>query len=175
MPLDPAAIAAASPVSYRGRAYRHQAPGYDPLIGEGARINGGRFNPPDSFPVLYLCQTRACTVAELQRLGQRNVIGVAGLLPRVLYEYDIDLETVLDLTSADVRHQVGVSETILVHSDWAACQEIGEAAHRAGFQAITAPSATGVDNVLAVFPELTGSRGRIEAHLSEEWTTTADL
>ena len=25
------------------------------MSGEGARIHGDRFNPPDKFPVLYLC------------------------------------------------------------------------------------------------------------------------
>lgn len=40
-------------------AYRNQSPRHDPRRGEGARIHGGRFNPPGSFPTPYLCDTRA--------------------------------------------------------------------------------------------------------------------
>lgn len=50
-----------------GHGYRQQSPGYDPLSGEGARIQGGRVNPPDSFPVLYLCSTAWCAAAEFIR------------------------------------------------------------------------------------------------------------
>lgn len=175
MPVDPAAVAAVPPVPFRGHGYRHQGGEYDPLTGDGARINGGRFNPPDSFPVLYLCETRACAVAELRRLGQRSVIGVEGLLPRVLYEYDIELERVLDLSSAGVQRELRLSEEILIGRAWAPCQEIGESAHTIGFQAIRSPSATGVDQVLAVFPELVGNRGRLEPRVSEQWSAIADL
>jgi len=55
-----------------------------PASGEGARLNGGRFNLPDSFPVLYLCTTRPWVVAEMRRLGERQAIGVESLLPRVV-------------------------------------------------------------------------------------------
>ena len=48
--------AAAPRGAYLGEAFRHMATGWDdPLSGEGARIHGDRFNPPDKFPVLYLC------------------------------------------------------------------------------------------------------------------------
>ena len=53
-------------------------------------------------------------------------------------------------------------------------REIGEAAHATGSQAIRAPSATGVDETLAVFPELFGS-GRLLAELAERWESIADL
>jgi RES domain-containing protein len=175
VPVDWAAVAAAPPARYRGRAYRHQAPGFDPLSGAGARLNGGRFNPPNSFPVLYLCQTRACTVAELRRLGQGTVIGVEGLLPRALYEYQVRLDRVLDLTSPEVVAPLGLSAAVLTSSDWTVCRDVGEAAHAAGFQAITSPSATGVDEVLAVFPASLGGDHHLLADLAEEWSTIGDL
>lgn len=173
--LKPTALSSVQPVSFRGPAYRQQAPRFDPSSAEGARINGGRFNPPDSFPVLYLCLTRACAVAELERLGQRNIIGLEGFLPRVLYEYDVSLERVLDLTNPAVLDDIGVRPPILTADDWSLCQTIGEAAHAAGFQAIRSPSATGVDEVLVVFPELLGGGGRLEPRLVEEWLEPSDL
>ena len=42
---------ALSRVPFEGEAFRHMGPGYGPLDAEGARIHGGRWNPPNSFPV----------------------------------------------------------------------------------------------------------------------------
>src|SRR3990172_6730757 len=142
----------------------------DPLSGEGARIRGGRFNPPDSFPVLYLCTTRPCTVAELRQLGDRLGIAVDGLLPPGLFRYETSLERVLDLTSAETLDHVGVTTAQIVGADLTIPRQIGESAHATGSQAIRAPSATGVDHetALAVFPELLGS-GRLMPELIERW------
>lgn len=103
MALDRTRIATAPRVAHAVSTYRNQSPRYDPRSGEGARINGGRFNPPGSFPTLYLCETRGCVVAELTRQGTRHVVGMEGLLPRVLYRYDLELHRVLDLTDSDTR------------------------------------------------------------------------
>jgi RES domain-containing protein len=172
--IDPAAIAAAQLAAFEGRGWRHLSPRHDPLSGEGARINGGRFNPRSSFPTLYICLTRPCAVAELQRLGERQPIGVEGLLPRVLYSYDIRLDRVLDLTDADVRHHVGVGLQTLIGPDWTACQELGVTAHALNAQAILSPSAAGVDDVLAVFVQHIGL-GTVEPRFVEEWHTLADV
>ena len=145
-----------------------------PLSGEGARIHGGRFNPPGSFPGLYLCTTRSCAVAELRYRGERLVIGVEGLLPRVLYRYEISLDRVLDLTSSETLDHLGVTTAQIISPDVGIPRLIGEAAYANGFQAIRAPSATGVDEVLAVFPELLGS-GRLLAELVESWESIGDL
>jgi hypothetical protein len=85
--VDAGLVAAAPLLPFTGQGWRQIAPQYDPLSGEGARLHGGRFNPPGSFPVLYICQSRPCAVAELKRLGERQAIGAEGLLPRRLYRY----------------------------------------------------------------------------------------
>ncbi len=168
-------VATAPHVVYEGEAYRHMAARWDdPLSGEGARINGGRFNPPDSFPVLYLCTTRPCAVAELRRLGERQVIGVEGLLPRVLYRYETMLDRVLDLTADETLAHLGVTVTQITGADLTVPRQIGEAAHATGSQAIRAPSATGVDEVLAVFPELLGG-GRLFPEPLERWESVEHL
>lgn len=168
-------VATASKTGQAGEAYRHMAAKWDdPLSGEGARIRGGRFNPPDSYPVLYLCTTRPCTIAELRHLGQRQMIGVEGLLPRVLYRYEISLDEVLDLTSTATLDHLGVTAQQVGGADLAVPRQIGEAAHATGVQAVKAPSATGVDTVIAVFPELLGS-GRLIPELVERWDSTDDL
>jgi RES domain-containing protein len=166
--IDAGRVAAAPLSPLAGQGWRHLAPNYEPLSGEGARIHGGRFNPPGSFPVLYLCQSRPCVVAELQRLGERQVIGVEGLLPRMLYRYEVTLDRVLDLTVDEVRAEVGLSLDILTGPDLTTCQELGVTLHALGAQGIKSPSATGVGEVLAVFVQLIGL-GRLEPHLAEEW------
>lgn len=166
------ALVAASP--YEGVAYRHQGPGYDPLSGEGARYAGGRFNPPGSFPVLYLCETRPCAVAELQRLGHRQAIGLEGLLPRHLYQYRVRLSKVLDLADDDALKALDLARGDLTGPSWEVTQELGVAAHGMGWQAILSDSATGADRVLAVFPEAVGS-GLLTSELVERWTRREDL
>jgi RES domain-containing protein len=160
--------------AFAGTGWRHLGPVHDPLSGEGARLSGGRFNPPDSFAVLYLCTTRPCAVAEMRRLGERQAISVANLLPRALYRYEIELARVLDLTAEEVARHVGISRQVLTGPDWSECQALGTVAHALGIQAIRAPSAAGVDDVLAIFVQYIGT-GRLEADLSEEWHSIDDL
>jgi RES domain-containing protein len=174
MALDTGRLGTAPLVPFAGQAWRHQAPGYNPRSGEGARQSGGRFNPPRSFPVLYLCLSQLCAVAELRRLAARQPIGLDGLLPRHLYVYDALLDRVLDLADASTRNHVGVQLDALVDDDWTTCQILGVAAHALGTQAIRTPAATGVGEVLAVFPENLGV-STLEPRLAEEWQTPTDL
>jgi len=138
------------------------------LAGKAHPIHGGRFNPPGSFPVLYLCKSRSCAVAEVQYLGERQGTGVEGLLPRVLYRPEVSLDTVLDLTIDQVRAEVGLSLDVLTGPDWTTCQELGVTLHALGAQAINSRSATGVGEVLAVFVQRIGL-GHLEPRLVEEW------
>lgn len=174
MDVDPTRVAAATLSPFSGKGWRHLSPRHDPLSGEGARLHGGRFNPAGSFPVLYICRTRPCVVAELQRFGERQAIGVDGLLPRHLYRYDIRLDRVLDLTNAGARSEVGLGLEVLTGPDWATCQDLGATAHALGVQAVLSPSAAGVDDVLAVFVQHIGL-GTVEPTLVEEWHTVGDV
>jgi RES domain-containing protein len=154
--------------------YRNQACGFDPRSGEGARRFGGRFNPPHSYPVIYLCTTRPCVVAELTRQARRQGLAVEDLLPRELWLVAAALTKVLDLADADTLQALGVEPDELVRDDLQLTHEIGEAAHDHRFQAIRSASVTGVDNVVAILPEnLDGAV--LAAELMQEWTTAADL
>jgi RES domain-containing protein len=173
--VNPERVATAPHIAYVGEAFRHMAARWDdPLSGEGARIQGGRFNPPDSFPVLYLCVTRLCAVAELRVRGQRQVIGVEGLLPRVLYRYGVSIDRVIDLTSSETLHHIGVTTAQIIGTDLTVPRQLGELTHATGFQAIRAPSATGIDEVLALFPQLLGS-GLLLPEMLERWESMDDL
>jgi RES domain-containing protein len=150
------------------------SPRHDPLSGEGAWIFGGRFNPPDSYSVLYICTTRPCAIAELRRLGQRQSIGMQALMPRHVYYYRITLDSVLDLTDESTRARAQIGFEALISPDWSACQDLGKRAYQTSVQGILSPSATGVDDVLALFIDSLGS-SVLEPRLVEEWRTIDDL
>lgn len=154
--------------------YRNQARGFDPRSGDGARRFGGRFNPPHSYPVLYLCLSRPCVVAELTRQADRQSIGVDDLLPREVWQIETSLKKVLDLTNGATLKALDLTLADLMRDDHRLTQEVGEGAHEHGFQAIRSPSATGIDDVLAIFPEnLAGSVLTVE--LVAEWVTSSDI
>ena len=91
-----------------------------------------------------------------------------------MWEITVALNKLLDLTDATTRDALGLAPTDLIRDDHSYTQDVGEAAHEHGFQAIRSPSATGVDEVLAIFPEnLAGAVLRVE--LVREWRTTDDL
>lgn len=154
--------------------YRNQAAGFDPRSGEGARRFGGRFNPPHSFPVIYLCTTRACVVAELTRRANRQGLTVADLLPREVWRLTVDVTKALDLTDPDTLGVLDIDPADLIRDDLRLPRDIGEAAHEHRFQAIRSRSATGVDDVVAVLPE--NLAGAIVANeLVQVWATEVDI
>ena len=172
--FDARALGRVSGAPLSAVAYRSQARGFDPRSGDGARRFGGRFNPPHSFPVLYLCLTHPCVVAELTRQAERQSLSVEDLLPRELWEVRVNLDKVLDLTNAATLAALDVAQSDLIRDDHRFTREIGEGAHEHAFQAGLAPSATGVDSVLAIFPEnLAGAVLRVG--LADERNSIDDL
>ena len=172
--FDPTRLTGVAPIALDSMGYRNQAPGFDPRSGEGARRLGGRFNPPRSFPVIYLCLTRPCVVAELTTQATRQSVQVSDLLPRELWSVATTLERVLDLMDRAVRDTLGIDADDLVRPDHAFTRQIGEAAHERQFQAIRSPSATGVDHVLAVFPENLGA-ATLSVELVQVWESEQDM
>ncbi len=154
--------------------YRNQARGFDPRSGDGARRFGGRFNPPHSFPVIYLCTSRPCVVAELTRQADRQGLAVDDLLPRELWRITVALTRALDLTHSGTLGALDVDPADLLRDDRQLTHEIGEAAHEHRFQAIRSASVTGVDDVVGIMPEnLVGAV--LHAELIQEWRTASDL
>ena len=154
--------------------YRNRASGFDPRSGDGARRFGGRFNPPHSFPVIYLCTSRPCVVAELTRQADRQGLAIDDLMPRELWRITVELLKVLDLTHRGTLEALDIDPADLLRDDHQLTNEIGEAAQEHRFQAIRSASVTGVDDILAVMSEnLAGAV--LLAELIQEWTTAADL
>lgn len=139
------------PVSWNGLTLRHHSPKYSPLDGEGARVNGGRWNPPNSFAAVYTALERATIDSEFHRLGRRAALPPESFLPRRLAEIEVSLTRVLDLTDPNTRSLLGVSTSDLTEDDWTPTQAIGLAAHYIGFEAVLAPSADDSGATLCIF------------------------
>ena len=154
--------------------FRQQSPEHDPLSGEGARIHGGRFNPPNSYPVLYLYSTAGCAAAEFTKFANNHPIGLSGFLPRRLWRYEISLSNVLDLTEAETLDHLGLEASELVEEDRTVTHQLGEVAHQFGYQAIRNASAAGVDYVIAVFIENLRS-GVLNPSDDSLWKEVADI
>ncbi len=159
--LDPAELAV--------EAFRHLASDRNPLSGVGARIHGGRWNPPDSFSTLYLALERETTAREFYRLAARQGRTPTDFLPRRLYSYEVRLGAVLDLRPDETRASLGLTDIELAATDATRCQQIGEAAHYLGLEGVVAPSATGAGIVLAVYFDRLAAESRVTPLGDELW------
>jgi RES domain-containing protein len=149
--------------------FRHVSVGRQPLSGEGARIQGGRWNPPESFPTLYLAGSRDVMVAEFRRLAVRTGRSPADFLPRELYRIDVTLGGLLDLTDPAAATAVGLSLESVRSDNLSACQAVGLAAHYLGLEGVHAASATGEGTVVAVFTDRVRSSSRLTATPEGLW------
>ena len=120
-----------------------------PLDATFAAERGGRWNPPGSFPVAYLCRTLAVARANAIRRFEGLPYGVLDLHPD---RRPVLIAThVLPHRSADVVTDLGCRPVGLPSSypldgrgariDWARTQSIGVAAHDAGERSIACRSA----------------------------------
>ncbi len=152
--VDPellASLDALQPISFATEAFRHVAQDHHPLSGVGARLHGGRWNPPDSFSTLYLAVERETAVGEFYRLATRQGRAPGDFLPRFMYRYDVALSAVADLRDPDVRRRLGLGDRELKANDAVRCRQIGAAAYGLGLEGVIAPSAAVGGTVLAVF------------------------
>lgn len=105
---------------FAGRCFRGHDPGwsFSPTSGEGARITGGRFNPPGQ-PTLYLATAYDTAIGECTQ-------GFANRMPPLtLCEYDVDCDPVADLASAAARSRLGVKLASLA-CPWKQLMEKGQ-------------------------------------------------
>lgn len=140
------------PETYRGVLYRSTSPGYDVLSGEGARVKGGRWNPPGSFPCIYTATDPSGAALEVYRTARKFGVAVETLLPRHLTTLRAKLGRVLNLCTPTSLEALGLNGAVLTDDDLRICQAVGDAAHYLGFEGILAPSAAGPAATVAIFP-----------------------
>ena len=93
---------------HRGLVYRAHNPywSFSPLSGEGARQDGGRFNPKGTA-ALYTSLTETVALAEYHQGFPRRP------QPATLCAYEVDCADIADLTDAATRSALHVQETDL--------------------------------------------------------------
>jgi RES domain-containing protein len=124
--------------------YRIVGSGVDPLSTLGSKLNGGRYNAPGVDGVLYASLEKATAVAEITKGLTARGINPDAFGPRDwwLYEIELDVNKVLDLTDPKVLAHLQINADSIIGDDVHLTRQIGKQAIDAGFQAILAPSAT---------------------------------
>src|SRR5208283_539348 len=122
--------------------------GLDPLATTGSLKAGGRFNPPNEFGALYTSLQPITAAKEVARaLRQRGVD--PDQFPEGawwVYELEVKLESVLDLTDADVLQKSGLQRDSLTGSDVNITRDIAAEVRGRGYEALLVPSAAASDS-----------------------------
>ena len=102
---------------------------------------------------------------ELARSLARAGMSSAAARPRTFARIRVRLTRIVDLTDPAMLQRLGVTREEILAEDPALPRAIGDAAHRLGYEAVLAPSATGSGRVLAVFLDnlTAGSTVEVEA------------
>ena len=120
----------------RGGAYLRVAdPGWrDPLDGRYARARGGRWNAPESFPVVYLCASIAVARAVVLGKLEGQPFGPEDLDPRtapVLVAASVPQDRYVDVVTSRGCASAGLPETYprdraRRRIGWSRCQPVGQ-------------------------------------------------
>ncbi|WP_076347092.1 RES family NAD+ phosphorylase [Paludisphaera borealis] len=153
-------------VPFQGVAYRSASPRYanlhDLLTGAGARLSGARWNPPGSFPSVYLSLDPHTALDEVLAHFHHYALSIPSAMPRVTVAVSASLQRLLDLTDAEVCSSLRLSRRRLLTEPWremqaageeAVTQAVGRVAFHAGVEGLLVPSAARAHGVnLIVFP-----------------------
>ena len=150
--------------SWAGDCWRYQAithpSGREILSGKGAFSNGGRWNAPGAFPVVYGSTTASVALAESE--ANDRYFGIVCRKARLHVCIGMSFARVLDLTVAPVLRKLGLKARDLQAEDWrkingerheSLTQCVGRAACVAGVEALLTPSACVKGGInIACFP-----------------------
>lgn len=147
-----------------------------------ARRGGGRWNPPDSFPVLYLNEDLVTARLNLRRFiadwpyepedlrGDSGPLLAGAALPRDQVVADAHTPAGVAALRLPVSYPVDPGGELVVHP---VCQEIGLKIKVLGLRGVRARSArspAGEGRELAWFPATGRSRARLTSVLAfDEW------
>ena len=141
------ALAWISPSSWHGTVYRHMFAKYPP---ERENIGGARWNPPE-VPAIYTSLSRGTVLAEAE-----YQISMEPLRPRVrrtIYQIEVTLSSVLDLSSPVLLKSLGLPLTDIAAIDHASCQRIGGAVEHLGHDGLLVLSGRAIGGVnLVIYP-----------------------
>jgi hypothetical protein len=145
----------------------------DPLDGRFAAERGGRWNPPESFSVVYLCRSLEVARANVLHKLEGQPYGPEDLhTGPVLVRTNVPEDRYLNaVTDAGLR-DLGLPRTYPLDSrrrlvPWARCQPIGLQAWEAGLPGVAARPARANGEELAYFGRRKLRRGAVRDF--EDW------
>ena len=128
------------------KIFRVAREGLDPLATTGSLKAGGRFNPPKEFGALYTSLDADTAAKEVARGLKARGVDPDQFPTEAwwIYELEVKLESVLDLTDADIMRQSGIQESSLTGGDVSTPRRIAAEAREQGYEALLVPSAAAV-------------------------------
>jgi RES domain-containing protein len=135
-------------VRVKAVVYRVVRDGVDPLGTIGSLKAGGRFNPPGEFAVLYTSLDPSTAAKEIARGLKQRGIDPSQFPPGSwwVYELEVEIDTVLDLTSSHILQMIELKSEALTAADVQVPRSIAAEAREKGFGALLVPSAAASDS-----------------------------
>lgn len=121
--------------SWHGRVWRHMFNAHQP---NHVNVLGARWNPA-GVGAVYAALERETALAEGQHAIDVQPRPVRAR--RFLYELEVDVDEVVDLSIPGRLEQIGIRSLELRSDDFAACQAVGGAASWLGRGGLVVPSA----------------------------------
>jgi RES domain-containing protein len=144
-----------------GSFVRHIPHGGNPLY-QPPHPAHGRWQHGDMIEAWYLADEPATAWAEWYRALAGTGLPPARALPRDLWRWRIDLGRVALLDSEERLERVSLPMALPTQQQWPACQDVGDALHQEGYEALLVVSAARPEHRnLVVFRtnrEVTGCR-----------------
>jgi RES domain-containing protein len=141
---------------WEGTVWRHMFADHPPSV---VNVRGARWNPP-TVGAIYTSLSRETALAEADYM-----IAMQPLRPRAerkLYELQVTIERVVDLTDPTDLEALGVSEEALGSIDMAPCRYVGEMVNWFGFGGLIVPSARHTGSNLVIYEGNLGERFSFE-------------
>ena len=119
---------------WQGRVFRHMLGSAQPEL---ANVRGARWNPPGTA-ALYTSLAEATAKAEGDHLIAMQPVPPRA--SRTIYELDISVANLLDLTDAARLAAIGITEDDFDSIPWEPCQRVGGAVAWLGHDGMLIPS-----------------------------------
>lgn len=168
---------AGSASPFVGSLYRSVGISYatrkDIITGIGAKIHGGRWNPPRTFAAVYASLSPDQSLKESIATHRNYGVSPDDLLPITTIAIDVKLSLVLDMHQYLFRENKVMYWKSILNEDWGYLQEkgvesisqtIGRLSFEMGLEAILVPSSqVKKSSILVYFPQRKrkGSRFRV--------------
>jgi hypothetical protein len=134
-----------------GRWWRH-IPADGDVHHQSEDPAASRWQRGEVVDALYFGDTPDTVWAEWYRFLAEAGVPPMAALPRDLWEWEISLPRVADLSDGDRLKRLGLPQPTPGRTQWPQFQPVGEALHAAGWPALLAPSAARPNSlILCVF------------------------